>query len=432
MIETVSLYIVNKNYSRYIENSIESALAQTYVNIDIIIVDDGSTDDSIYIINKFKNLKQVRIIQNEKSIGLIKSSNLAIKAARGKYVIRLDADDIMDPKCVELLYNKIKTDSKAALVYSNYFLIDEHGKVISKKKEIDVNKNKFRGPVLAACCLIRMSSLFEVNLYDERYSRQDGYDLWYKIIKNFNIIYLDKYLFCYRRHRDNLTNKEKNLNKTRSKIISNFTKKKLENKTISCLILCRGKEIENINVLKKVKGKSYIEYAIEDSLKCRTIKDTFIVSENDKILNFVKKKYKKKIKIFKRNYKQAQLNKDPKSTILELLKKNCDILVIVQPIYFFNRSHYLEQAIGKLVLDNLDKVISTVTENIHTNFYKHSRNGVKLISNDNQKKLKYEKDLIFKETGGIIIYNYLNYMNNKIKKIGNIVIGKNEIKSLLE
>ena len=106
--------------------------------------------------------------------------------------------------------------------------------------------------------------------------------------------------------------------------------------------------------------------------------------------------------------------------------------MIVQPIYFFDRSHYLEQAIGKLVLDNLDKVISTVTENIYTNFYKHSRNGVKLISNDNQKKLKYEKNLIFKETGGIIVYNYLNYKSNKIKKIGNIVIEKNEIKSLLQ
>jgi glycosyltransferase involved in cell wall biosynthesis len=432
MTEIVSLYIVNKNYSIYLEKSIKSALRQSYPNIDIIIIDDGSTDDSINIINKYKNLRQVRIIQNEKSIGLIKSSNLAIKAARGKYIIRLDADDIMDHKCVELLYAKIKTDSKAALVYSNYYLIDEYENIISKKKEIDIKKNKFRGPVLAACCLIRISSLFEVNLYDERYSRQDGYDLWYKIIRNFNVLYINKYLFFYRRHKHNLTNKKWEINKTRSKIIYNFTKTKLKNKKINALILCRSKEIENIDVLKKIKNKTYLEYTIEDCLKCRIIDNTILITESNKIINFTKRKYRKKLKIFKRGYEQAQINRNPKSNILHLLKDNCDILVIVQPIYFFERIHYLEQAIGKLILDNLDKVVSTISESIYTNFYMHSKNGIKLISNNNEKKLKYENNLIFRESGGIIIYNYKSYKNNKIKNIGNIVIEKDEIQTLLE
>ena len=73
MSEKITLYIVNKNYSRYLDKSIQSSLNQTYKNIDIIIVDDASTDNSSNILDKYKSLKQVRIIKNKNSLGLIKS-----------------------------------------------------------------------------------------------------------------------------------------------------------------------------------------------------------------------------------------------------------------------------------------------------------------------------------------------------------------------
>ena len=63
MSEKITLYIVNKNYSRYLDKSIQSSLNQTYKNIDIIIVDDASTDNSSNILDKYKSLKQVRIIK---------------------------------------------------------------------------------------------------------------------------------------------------------------------------------------------------------------------------------------------------------------------------------------------------------------------------------------------------------------------------------
>ena len=134
-------------------------------------------------------------------MGLIKSSNIAIKAAKGNYVIRLDADDVIKNNCIELLYDEIKKNSQIALVYSNYYIIDENDKIIFRKKEINFNKNKYREPILAACCLIKKSVLYEVGLYDERYSRQDGYDLWYKLIGVYKISYLNKYLFYYRQNK---------------------------------------------------------------------------------------------------------------------------------------------------------------------------------------------------------------------------------------
>ena len=105
MSEKITLYIVNKNYSRYLDKSIQSSLNQTYKNIDIIIVDDASTDNSSNILDKYKSLKQVRIIKNKNSLGLIKSSNIAIKLQRN-YVIRLDVDDVI--KIIVLNYFMMK------------------------------------------------------------------------------------------------------------------------------------------------------------------------------------------------------------------------------------------------------------------------------------------------------------------------------------
>ena len=142
MNELITIYILNRNYSTFLEQSIKSALQQTYKKLDIIIIDDASNDNSINILNKFQDNNKIRIIINKKNIGLQKSSNIAIKAARGKYIIRLDADDIMHKQCVEKLYKAIIKQKNIALVYPNYFIIDELGNTIFKNKEIDIKKNK--------------------------------------------------------------------------------------------------------------------------------------------------------------------------------------------------------------------------------------------------------------------------------------------------
>ena len=89
----ISIYITNHNYGKYIERAIESAIKQTYKNIEIIIIDDYSVDNSRDIIKKYKYKKNIKIIFNKSKLGLIKSSIKAIKAAKGHFILRLDADD---------------------------------------------------------------------------------------------------------------------------------------------------------------------------------------------------------------------------------------------------------------------------------------------------------------------------------------------------
>ena len=220
----ISVYIVNKNYDKYLKQAIKSVFEQSFKSIELIIVDDGSTDSSKEIIEKYKKKNLLRVIYNKFSKGLIKSSNIAIKIARGEYVIRLDADDYFDPNALSVLYGSIIKEKNTALVYSDYYLIDSKNNVLSLEKQISrANKRLNHLPVLAACCLIKKNALFSVNLYDGKFTRQDGYDLWYKLLNNFQSKHVSLPLFYYRRHENNLTKNKSKLYRTRTKILNKFS-----------------------------------------------------------------------------------------------------------------------------------------------------------------------------------------------------------------
>ena len=109
----ITVYITNFNYGRYLNKSIKSVLSQTYLNYELIIIDDGSTDNSKNIIEKYRHLKNVKIIY-QKNRGLNFTNNIALNLSRGKYITRLDADDWLDENFLQVMVNNLKKIKKLA------------------------------------------------------------------------------------------------------------------------------------------------------------------------------------------------------------------------------------------------------------------------------------------------------------------------------
>ena len=107
----ITVYITNHNYGKFINKAIKSVLNQSIKNFELIIIDDGSKDNSKKIINNYKNNKKITSIF-QKNRGLIVSNNLALRLARGKYIIRLDADDWLDSHALEIMSNILERNSK--------------------------------------------------------------------------------------------------------------------------------------------------------------------------------------------------------------------------------------------------------------------------------------------------------------------------------
>ena len=409
-------------------------MSQTYKNIEIIIVDDNSTDRSKEILKKFIKHPKIKIIFNKKNLGLLKSSNIAIKASSAKYIMRLDADDFLNKKIVEIFIKKMIKKTNIAMVYSDYCEVNSNGKKLGAIKQINLNSKKSikDRPILAACCLFKKEALFSVNLYDESFTRQDGYDIWYKLFDNYDFEYVPRYLFFYRKHQNSLTKNDVSLFKTRTNILNKFAKKKFKKTKILIIVPIRNQKIEKRNYLKKIKNKPIIFHTIDECLKIKKKISILLTTSDREIIKISKRKYKNKIIYSFRNDEDTSLNKNIRDGVVKIIKKakyKPDILVLLSAEYPFKKYFYIEQAISKLLLHDFDKIISTTFDTTN-NYYQYTNKGVKLISNEKDGTMKYEKKVILKEAGGIWAFNYKSYLKNKFKKISNIIVDSEAGKNL--
>ena len=143
-----------------------------------------------------------------------------MKIAKGDYIIRLDADDYFYPGAVKKLINVIHKNKDTALVFPDYDIVDQNNTIIRTVKRHDFKNDVtlFDQPAHGACTLIRKSILDEIGGYDSQFDRQDGYDLWLKIIKKYKVKNINEPLFSYRQHNHNLTKDDSQLLRTRAKI----------------------------------------------------------------------------------------------------------------------------------------------------------------------------------------------------------------------
>ena len=111
----VSIVVISHNYERFLAEALESALAQTYSNCEVIVIDDGSTDNSVEVAQRYAD--RARLIA-QTNAGVERAGNRAAREAKGDYLVRLDADDVLEPTYVEELLRALHRSPDAAYAYS--------------------------------------------------------------------------------------------------------------------------------------------------------------------------------------------------------------------------------------------------------------------------------------------------------------------------
>jgi len=211
----VSIIIPTHNSEKYLEECIESALNQTYQDIEIIAVDDGSTDNSLEILKKYSD--KIKII-TMKSCTLPAALNQGLKIAKGEWIKRLDSDDVLYPNAVENLVSVGKNieDKKITMLYGNIDVISSTGEI--KNKRIEPNYNNLEvfdfnvilldhmiaGP---ASSLIHKSTFEEYGVYDGSLKTGEDYELWlrYCLLHGCRLHLVPKTIAKYRSHSAQIT-----------------------------------------------------------------------------------------------------------------------------------------------------------------------------------------------------------------------------------
>ncbi|MCA9496378.1 MAG: glycosyltransferase [Nanoarchaeota archaeon] len=417
----VSLYITCYNYEKYVKKAIESALNQNFDDYEVLIFDDGSSDNSRDIINEYKDNPKVRIFFQENQ-GLIKTSNKALKEAKGKYVMRLDADDFLDENALLVMVTILERENNTYLVYPDYYEVDEEDNITGFVRRKKINREvKFLDlPAHGACTLIDKEVLLKLGGYDESVKRQDGYNLWIKFIQKFNPRNVNVPLFYYRKHIESSTANSKKILEARRKIKENHVMENNVNLHDETLVIVpfRGKNVIENMYHQDIKGSILLDFIERNLESVRS--DLVITSEDDLILDFFAKKG---FNIVKRPEELARQNVSIDKTlkyVLSKLDKTYKNIGIYYPTSPLVSSKHINEAIDTLGIFDADAVVSV--KEVSKVFFIHGMNGLMPLFNKH-KDLKIERENIYEETGSIIVYKIEFLLEDKVPlKVGHIVL----------
>jgi glycosyltransferase involved in cell wall biosynthesis len=194
------------NGEKWIANSIESVLAQTYRDLEFIIVDDGSTDSSIRIISNYASSDSRIKVLSKSNTGLTDSLNRGLLEARGEWVARIDSDDICDPNRIQMQLAVALSDSDIVLVGSGMCVINEQGVeerqyAYPSSHSAMVDRLTRAGSFFPhSSALFRLNAASQIGGYRVQFSKAQDLDLWLRLSEVGKVITVPEPLVYIRKH----------------------------------------------------------------------------------------------------------------------------------------------------------------------------------------------------------------------------------------
>lgn len=206
---TVSVIIPTYNRAAMLKEAIESVLAQTYQDWELIVVDDGSTDETPCLMDTYREADaRIRCLKQHNQ-GLSSARNAGLRIAQGEFVAFLDDDDLWLPEKLRLQTMCMQEHPEFGLTYTRFYLLGgKQERLLLPRKPgttfLQLVEANFI-PVLTV--MVRRTCLEEVGLFNERFRATQDYELWLRILRRHPIHFIDKPLACYRKHGSNMTAK---------------------------------------------------------------------------------------------------------------------------------------------------------------------------------------------------------------------------------
>jgi glycosyltransferase involved in cell wall biosynthesis len=253
----VSICIPNYNYGQYLSQAIESALSQTYENLEIIITDNASTDNSMQVLEQYRSNPKVKIFRNAETVSIAENHNMAFSHATGDYICLLSSDDLLLPKFVERtlkVYEKYDGDQyNIGLVMAEKDLIDADGK---KTHFVPFYPGSFvcKGEKQARVCmmgnpgqpslwLFKRAAFEKVGGFKSIYGTAHDWGFIFDVCFIFDFAYLNEKLCLYRKH-------------------ENISSKSVVNLRYPCDI-----HLLKLDITAKAAQNAYLAQYIEESLR---------------------------------------------------------------------------------------------------------------------------------------------------------------------
>lgn len=205
---TVTVITPVYNGRRWIFEAIRSVLAQTFTDFEYLLVDDGSTDGSAEILERFAaGDGRLRVIRRPANGGIAVTRNTGLQEARGRYVAMLDHDDVSQPRRLELQVRRLDREGDCVLLGSQVLLIDPDGRPISRMGGLPTRHDEIVRLLLAgrvsvhqSAMMMRRQAVWAVGGYRARFDGADDFDMYLRLTERGRAANLPEELCRYRQH----------------------------------------------------------------------------------------------------------------------------------------------------------------------------------------------------------------------------------------
>ena len=214
------------NAQNTISKTLDSVLSQTYDMFKIYVVNDGSTDDTIDILNQYKKRYPEKIhIISQQNHGQASARNAGIQISKEEYIAFIDSDDLWHPEKLAGQTALFQKDKTIGMCYTPGILIDEHDKETGIIPVNPLYQDRcfqhliHSNNIVASSVMVKKSVLEHVGLFDTRLGACENWDLWLRIVQAFSVSYLDKPLTYYRIHSSNMSQNSDKMYENRKKVL---------------------------------------------------------------------------------------------------------------------------------------------------------------------------------------------------------------------
>lgn len=217
----VSIILPVYNGEDYVSKSISSILDQTYKNIELVIVNDCSTDDTQQILDEWqKKDSRIKLVRNSCNLKLPKTLDVGFANASAEYLTWTSADNMYKENAIEVMARYLDEHADVGMVYADYTNIDSKDRTLDERVLPSADAMPFTNPI-GACFMYRKEVAEKAGEYDASLFLAEDYDYWIRIWRIAKVVHLPENLYFYRKH-------EKSLSETRKEQIGRQTYKVLE------------------------------------------------------------------------------------------------------------------------------------------------------------------------------------------------------------
>jgi len=200
---SVSVVLPVRDGERFVHEAVESVLAQTYADLELIVVDDGSTDATPEILRGFRD-ERLRVLRQEPA-GLVAALQCGVTEARAPLVARMDADDVSEPARLERQVELLERRPRVGMVATWTAVIDEEGHELRREvlppAHADLARRLLlRNPFQHGSVVVRREALEAAGSYRDDYGANEDYDLWRRLARSWELACVPEVLYRYRVH----------------------------------------------------------------------------------------------------------------------------------------------------------------------------------------------------------------------------------------